>query len=425
MEAFWDRQRNLPCTLQQHALPLTTVQAGSGFDDLQPLKSIVGNARIVALGEATHGTREFFQLKHRLLEFLVTEMAFTTIAIEANQPECLAINDYVLHGQGDPAKALAGLHSWPSNTEEVLALILWMRRFNTEGTHQNKVTFAGFDAQFTALAAASIKTYLTQVDPAFAAEIVPRLMPFEKECRSYSGMSEADLDALRTAVHDVAERLDAEERTYVARSTIREWRLACQHARILDQVDDQRRADNDPKMRYMIRDRAMAENIVWLLENQDPPGRMAVWAHNAHVARDPRGIFDGTIVSMGMHLARQFSSDYVVVGFAFGEGGFEAVVQEEGNRRPIREVAIGPPPDETLDAVLARTGIPVFLLDLRLVARDLAAWLQEPRITREIGAFFKDPQDMCKTIVPMARYDVLAFVAHTTRARRNPRLAPA
>jgi erythromycin esterase len=174
----------------------------------------------------------------------------------------------------------------------------------------------------------------------------------------------------------------------------------------------------------MIRDRAMAENVGWILENEGPRAKMVIWAHNGHVARDPRGIFGGTIVSMGMHLARRFDQDLVVVGFAFGEGAFQAVVKEEGNRRPIRPVTIGPAPEETLDAVLARAGIPVFMVDLRRAAGDVAQYLQEPQITREIGAFFSDPKDTCKTVVPMARHDVLAFIANTTSARRNPRLPP-
>jgi erythromycin esterase len=389
------------------------------------MKAVIGSARIVALGEATHGTREFFQLKHRLLEFLVTEMGFTTFAIEANWPESLAVNDYVLHGKGNPAKALAGLHFWTWNTEEVLDQIQWMRRYNAHNTHKTKVIFAGFDAQFTALAATTIKGYLTRVDPAFAAGIAPRLVLFEKEYRDYSTLSEADVDALHSTVQDLAERLRAEERTYVARSTVQEWRLACQHARILRQVDEQRRAGGDDKTRYMIRDKAMAENVAWILENEGPRCKMVVWAHNGHVARDPRGIFDGAVVSMGMHLARRFDAELVVVGFAFGEGGFQAVVKEkEGNRRPIREVSIGPAPDETLDAVLARTGIPLFILDLRHVDEDATQWLQQSQVTREIGAFFEDPEDMLHTIVPVARYDVIAFVARTTRARPNPPCPP-
>jgi erythromycin esterase len=365
METLSERLRNLIFRLRRLAIPLAAVEAGSGFADLQPLKPVIGGARIVALGEATHGTREFFQLKHRLLEFLVTEMGFTTFAIEANWPESLEVNEYVLHGRGDPAMLLAELHCWPWDTEEVLDLIRWMRQYNTSSTHRTRVRFSGFDAQFTAVAAATIKVYLARVDPSFATEIAPRLMPFEKESRDYSTLSEADLDELRSTIQELEGQLHAEKQPYVARSTFREWRFVCQHVRILHQVDEQRRAGYDNKARYMIRDRAMANNIAWILEDEGPQCKMVVWAHNGHVARDPRGIFEGAVVSMGMHLARRFDADLVVVGFAFGEGEFQAVVKEEGNRRPIREVAIGPAPDEALDAILARTGIPVFLLDLR------------------------------------------------------------
>src|ERR1700726_4248268 len=112
------------------AIPLATVEPGRGFDDLEPLRALIGGARIVSLGEATHGTREFFQLKHRLLEFCVSELGFTMFGIEANYPECLRINDYVLHGAGDPAEALAGTHFWTWDTMEVPALIKWMRAWN-------------------------------------------------------------------------------------------------------------------------------------------------------------------------------------------------------------------------------------------------------------------------------------------------------
>ena len=120
------------------------------------LRALVGQARVVALGEATHGTREFFQLKHRMLEFLVEEMGFRVFAIEANWPECLAINDYVLHGEGDPEEALAGIYFWTWNTEEVLELIEWMRRYNADPAHEQKLKFYGVDMQYTVGAASAI-----------------------------------------------------------------------------------------------------------------------------------------------------------------------------------------------------------------------------------------------------------------------------
>src|SRR5262249_23299687 len=114
--------------------------------------------RIVSLGEATHGTREFFQLKHRLLEFCVAELGFTIFGIEASYPECLRVNDYVLRGTGNPAEALAGTRFWTWDTEEVLALIEWMRGWNA--THARQVKFYGFDMQFPTEAALGLLDYL-------------------------------------------------------------------------------------------------------------------------------------------------------------------------------------------------------------------------------------------------------------------------
>ena len=415
-----DCQQKLLSWLRRRAIPLATVEARRGFADLQPLKQIIAGARIVALGEATHGTREFFQLKHRLLEFLVTELGFTTFAIEANWPESLAVNDYVLHGRGDPAEVLAGLHFWTWNTEEVLDQIRWMRQYNADAAHERKVTFAGFDAQYTALAAAATVKYLTRVDPPFAARMSSGLALFEKERRDYSDISDAEVERLDATVEAVTERWLEAAGTYAARSSRQEWLLALQHARILRQVHEQRRTGEDAKARFMIRDRAMAENVEWILEQEAPQSSMVLWAHNGHVARDPRGIFDGAVVSMGMHLARRFERELVVVGFGFGAGAFQAMVTDEGGTRTLREVEVGPAPDDTLDSVLARTGFPAFVVDLRHADQDVARCLEQPHVTREIGAFFHGLEDMRQTIVPAARYDALAFIATTTRARSNP-----
>src|ERR1043165_4376892 len=119
--------------IRANAIRLNTTEAGHGFADMQALKPLIGNARIVSLGEATHGTREFFQLKHRMLEFLATEMGFTIFSIEANMPEAYRLNDYVLNGTGDPAALLRGMYFWTWNTEEVLDMIQWMRDFNASG----------------------------------------------------------------------------------------------------------------------------------------------------------------------------------------------------------------------------------------------------------------------------------------------------
>ena len=163
--------------IRQHAISLATSEAEHGFADLQPLKGIVGDAHLVALGEATHGTREFFQLKHRLLEFLASEMGFTIFGIEATMPEAFDLNEYVLTGVGDPAQALTGLYFWTWNTEEVLDLIRWMRRYNEDASHSKKLKFYGFDMQFSPRAAKVVLQYLRRVDPEAAEAATVALAP--------------------------------------------------------------------------------------------------------------------------------------------------------------------------------------------------------------------------------------------------------
>ena len=152
-----------------NAVRLKTPEAGNGFADMQPLKKIIGNARIVSLGEATHGTREFFQLKHRMLEFLASEMGFTIFSIEANMPEAYRLNDYVLNGEGDPAKLLKGMYFWTWDTQEVLEMIQWMREFNKSG--KGRVQFTGFDMQTPDVAGVIVRDFVTKNDTAYLGDL--------------------------------------------------------------------------------------------------------------------------------------------------------------------------------------------------------------------------------------------------------------
>jgi erythromycin esterase len=161
--------------IRASAVPAAGVEAGMGFADLEPLRGIVGDARIVSLGEATHGTREFFQLKHRLLEFCVSELGFTIFGIEASYPECLRVNDYVRYGMGNSAEALTGTRYWTWDTEEVLSLIEWMRVWNQ--AHEPQVKFYGFDMQFPTEAALAVLDYLKRVAPDLAATSEEPLWP--------------------------------------------------------------------------------------------------------------------------------------------------------------------------------------------------------------------------------------------------------
>jgi erythromycin esterase-like protein len=149
--------------LKAAAIPLETCEAGHGFEDLEPLKDLIGDAHVVSLGECTHGTREVFQMKHRLVEYLASRRGFTIFSIEANMPEAYRLNDYVLEGKGDPKALIAGMYFWTWRTEEVLAMVEWMRQYNQSG--KGRIEFTGFDMQTPDVAMDVVLAFLKKVDP--------------------------------------------------------------------------------------------------------------------------------------------------------------------------------------------------------------------------------------------------------------------
>ncbi len=126
----------------------------------------MGDARIVSLGEATHGTSEFFRLKHRMLEFLCTQMGFTIFSIEANMPEAYALNDFVLNGKGDPVKLIDGMYYFTVETDELLDMVMWMREFNKSG--KGRVEIHGLRWEIPQVAAEVVRDFVVKHDSDYA-----------------------------------------------------------------------------------------------------------------------------------------------------------------------------------------------------------------------------------------------------------------
>jgi len=357
--------------VKQSAIAFTTPDAGNGFADLEPLKAVVGNAHLIGLGEDTHGTSEFFRMKHRLLEFLATEMGVTVFAIEANMPEAYAINNYVLTGQGDPVKLLKGMYFWTWNTQEVLDMILWMRQYNVSG--QGPLQFTGFDMQYSQVAMPNVTAFVTKADPGY----LPALnAAYAKAAAANSNSPTATVQDATNAAHAVWQYLDGHRATYLAAGLAAsdvEW--AIQNAKIVEQAV------------YVIiapssRDPAMAANMDWILQQQ--PGTKAVaWAHNGHINREPG--------SMGGFLSQTHGDDYRPLGFLFHSGQYNAYRQVANTLILGPNTAIPSFPG-TVEWVFHSTGIPRFILDLRQASYDdpASSWLLGEAIYRSIGALAID-----------------------------------
>jgi erythromycin esterase len=411
--------------ITNNTIPLRTVVAGNGFRDLQPLKKLIGSAHLVALGEATHGTREFFQLKHRMLEFLVNEMGFTVFGIEATMPEAFDINEYVLTGKGDPAKALASLYMWVWNTEEVLDMIKWMRNYNTDPLHTKKVKFYGFDMQYSPRAVKVTLQNLRKLDPMKAAASEKALAVLSNPFTSpdFVHLPKEIKEEAAAAVSTILRIFNKHKLDYINRGSASEWDIMHQQALIIAQyIESQMIKTEYINIDPSVRDSSMAENIRWILDHEGPGTKMVVWAHNGHVA---------TNTTMGMNLRRMFGNDMVVFGFAFNQGSFQATEAPFSynqfflfpSEKGVHPFTIHPFPDVTLDAVLAKAGLKVAAVDLHALPKDgpVARWFLEGQLTHNIGSVFYSDiygYGIAERVVPQI-YDALLFVEKTTAARLN------
>ncbi len=342
------------------AVRLQSVLPETPRADLQGLRSVVGDARIVALGEATHGTREFFQFKHRMLEFLVEDLGFNVFAIEASLPESLALNRYLAEGTGDPAALLAGLHFWTWDTEEVLAMIRWMRRHN-ERHPDRRVRFFGFDMQYSADAGRQALAYLEGVDPGYAKRAAAALAPLlaKDSAKTYPDLPEAEQRRVQSVIADVEQRLARERPVAMSVAQRGAWSVASRCARVLGQAEEMYRSGDIGG--DVVRERAMSENVRWIM-SQEPTGtRMVLWAHNGHIAM--RG--DLGLPTLGEELRTSYGRGYLSIGLLFGRGSFRARDRTSPKASGVVPFDVPPAPSGFLEAMLASAGIPLFAVDLR------------------------------------------------------------
>jgi erythromycin esterase len=410
--------------IKQQAVVLQTTEAGHGFADLQPLKEIITDARVVGLGETSHGTREIFRMKHRLLEFLVTEMGFTVFVMEVSWSEALAVNDYVLNGKGDPARLMAGMHVvW--DTREVLALIEWMRAYNANPAHREKVKFYGADIQDSRIGAEYVTRYLEKVDPELLKPgQAGQVLSILRDRRVYGifyRYSQQECMVLKNQMNEFLLHFDREKGTYVQKSSEREWREVRHLVRFLQQFVSYVVAGVTSDYDALdIRDRAMAENISWILDYEPAGTRVVYWAHNYHIAMAQYPAFPAN--PMGMHLQQVLGRDYISIGFEFNRGTFQSR-DSTPTQTPflIKSFTLDSIPG-SFAAGLSRTGIPMFLLDLRRLPGQgvVHNWFFAPRIFKSIDSVFANEKDIQHWFKVPVYFDVVIFFENTTRSQPNP-----
>ncbi len=414
--------------LKENAKPIATVDPAAKDDDLAAFDTVVGEASIVGLGEATHGSSEFFRMKHRLLRYLVEHRGFTAFGLEADLAQCRALDAYVLTGMGDPRGLVEDLGMWIWATEEMVDLVTWMKTYNADPSHLRKVRFFGFDIQDGAAAMSYLLTYLASVDAlgeAYVRTLFAPYAPFTglvNPARQVYRVASQDLQVLCSAnLHDARTYLVTHRDRLVAASGNSAFEWALRMADLLIQQEGYFRLGEHPQslVGVNIRDRAMAHNVNWAVRHLDPGIKAVIWAHNGHINK--QGAFSPLWVNTGEWLAQDHRAGYVSVGFSFGAGGFNTVPMDlYGLPGTPRAVHAPPPEDGAYEAAFLEAGMPLALLDLRRIdfTDPGALWFNQSRSFREIGDRYNYAAGASSSMTMLLdRFDALIFVRNVTPSR--------
>ncbi|MBD0712180.1 erythromycin esterase [Streptomyces sp. CBMA291] len=394
------------------------------FTDLRPLDRMIGSARVVGIGEATHSSAEFFEAKHRIFEHLVEEQGFTTFALEANWSTGLLVDAWVRTGKGDIQALMRdefqeSYRLW--NTEEYLDLFRWMRRHNRlHPDHQ--VRFMGNDLGYAGPNLFdTVTAYVARVEPA----LLPRFRELYRASRPTGGVESwmlgymaRPLPERRRMADEVNRALTLLERRRPARDpkAREEAAWAVQHARAIAQVGTEMAHDLFSEAgladAMLYRDRIMAENTVWWQRHTGD--RMVLSAHNGHVGYETTAPHQYPRLQ-GAFLRDALGADYVSVGASFGQGSFNAH-DTDAPGEPLRSFTVGTLGPDSNAAVLDRVAPGAFYLDLRRTTPAARDWLGGYRPTRNIGTVYPWPE----ALVPVrlaGSYDLLVHFPRITAAR--------
>ncbi len=367
--------------------------------DLGPLLERIGDARVVLLGEATHGTSEFYRMRERISRALIEHKGFTFIAIEGDWPDAARIDHYVRHFAVKPSEwqAFARFPVWMWRNREVRSFVDWLRTHNAGIKAGNRVAFHGLDLYSLYTSIRSVLDYLDRVDPKAAQVARERygcLTPWQFDPAVYG-------QATLTGQYQTCER----EVTAMLQDLMQKRRAYAEHdgERFLDAVQNARLVANaeqyyrtmyyGSRSSWNLRDSHMFETLTQLLSFHGERSKAIVWAHNSHVGDSAATEMSARHEYNIGHLCRR---DFGDASYAIGFGTNSGTVAAASNwDEPMQIKSIRPALEGSYERLCHETGNPQFLLPLRGVwPTTPAAGLLQPRLERAIGVIYRPETEL-------------------------------
>ena len=388
--------------LRRHAHPLQ----GSARDH-DPLLRLVGDARYVLLGEASHGTHEFYAERAAITRRLIEELDFDAVAIEGDWPDTYRLNRFV-RGDGDDRAAAAALTgyrrfpTWMWRNTDMVAFIDWLRAFNLQRSEDRRVGIYGLDLYSLRTSMVEVMDYLARTDPAAAERARSRYACFDHfdgDPQRYSLL--AGLDVTVSCRQQVLAML-VDLRRHTAKRTHDPYDVeaafdALQNARLVNNAEAYYRSTvfRNDESSWNLRDRHMAETLAEIerhIGRDGHPPKIVVWAHNSHLG-DARATEMGQRrgeLSLGQLVRQRHGEHCVLVGFTTHDGHVMAANDWDG---PHERKAVVPARADSYERLLHATGLPKLMLPMRDAAA-VQQVLMAPRRERAIGVIYRPDTEL-------------------------------
>jgi protein-L-isoaspartate(D-aspartate) O-methyltransferase len=369
-------------------------------DTVDALVDRIGDARLVLLGEATHGTSEFYRMRARISRALIERRGFDFVAVEADWPDAARIDDYVLGNERRSTIAFtpfARFPTWMWSNSDVHDFVAWLRSWNLDPSRETRVGFHGLDLYSLFTSIAAVLAYLNEIDPAAARVARARygtLTPWQKNPAAYGravlvGRYASSETAVVAMLRDMLSR-----RLDYARQDGERFFDAAQNARVVADAERYYRAMYyGSAASWNLRDQHMFDTLQALFAFYGPGAKGIVWEHNSHVgdasATEMRARGE---LNVGQLCRAEYRDGVYVVGFGTDHGTVAAASEWDG---PTQRMRVRPSHPESYERLFHETGLPAFMLPLRLARRAAVRdELLPSRLQRAIGVVYRPESEL-------------------------------
>jgi protein-L-isoaspartate(D-aspartate) O-methyltransferase len=381
-------------------------ETAEAFEDIESVKlgallDRIGEARVVLLGEATHGSSEFYRMRARITRELIVGLGFRAVAVEADWPDAARIDRYVRHGptpSAPPEPAFSRFPTWMWRNQDVHDFVEWLRYFNGETADPaRRVSFHGLDLYSLYTSAAAVVGYLERVDPAAAAVARKRygcLMPWERDPATYGRA--ALTGRYRTCEDDVVAALREllARRLEYSRQDGERFLDAAQNAQLVANAERYYRTIYyGSTASWNLRDQHMFDTLQSLMAFHGPETKIVVWEHNSHIgdAAATEMAARGEL-NVGQLCRAAYGKGAYLLGFGTDHGTVAAASDWDA---PVEIMSVRPAHAESYERLCHDAAVPAFLLPLRYPARaEVREELLPPRLERAIGVIYRPESEL-------------------------------